>query len=114
MFPDFRDPIFRGCTRPAMFAGVPMLPFLAVTGTTLLIVVWTFYLLSGYVALFLVITYIPLLVAMREVTKKDDQRLRQLVLRFRMRHRQQLCRRVYGAVSFSALRFKHRKSRHAH
>lgn len=90
-----------------------MLPFLSVTGVTLLLVVWTFYLVSAYVALFLVVTYIPLLVAMREVTKKDDQRLRQIVLKIRMRNRQQPCRRWYGAVSYSALRFKHRDRRHA-
>jgi type IV secretion system protein VirB3 len=108
MSDSYRDPIFRGCTRPAMFSGVPMLPFLLVTGGFLLLAVWTFYLISGYVALFLCMAYIPILVTMREVTKRDDQRLRQLLMRLRMRYRHQVSRRLWGAISFSPLRYKRR------
>ena len=105
---NFHDRIFRGCTRPATFAGVPLLPFLAVTGVFMLLTIWMFYLISGYVSLFIVMTYIPILLTMREVTKKDDQRLRQLVMRLRMRHRQQKSRLLWGAVSFSPIRYKQR------
>jgi type IV secretion system protein VirB3 len=52
--------------------------------------------------------YIPLLAAMREVTKKDDQRLRQLMMRLKMRYRQQAARKTWGAVSYSPLRYKKR------
>ena len=106
----FRDPIFKGCTRPAMFAGVPMLPFLLVTGIFLLLAMWCFYLLSAYVSLFLGIIYIPVVVTMKQITKKDDQRLRQMMMRARMRFRQQAGRRLWGAISFSPVRYKKRKA----
>lgn len=92
-----------------MFAGVPMLPFLLISGVFLTLTVWTFYLVSGYVSLFLVMAYVPLFVTMRAVTKKDDQRLRQLLMRARMRVRQQASRQTWGAISFSPLRYKRRK-----
>lgn len=104
----FRDPIFRGCTRPAMFAGVPMIPFLLITGAFLLLSVWTFYLISGYVSLFLCMVYLPLLAAMKDVTKKDDQRLRQLMMRLKIRYRQRGARQMWGAISYSPLRYKKR------
>lgn len=107
---DFRDPIFRGCTRPATFAGVPLVPMITVTGLFMLISVWTFYLINGYVSLFVVITYIPLYIAMRAVTRKDEQRLRQMFLRSKMRYRQRALRPLWGAVSYSPLRYKERKS----
>jgi type IV secretion system protein VirB3 len=105
----FRDPIFRGCTRPATFAGVPLLPFLLVSGGFVLLTGWTFYLASAYVALFLVMAYVPILITMREVTKKDDQRLRQLMLRAKMRFRQRAGVQHWGAVSYAPLRYKRRK-----
>jgi type IV secretion system protein VirB3 len=104
----FDDPIFRGCTRPAMLARVPMLPFLTVTGAFLLLAVWTCYLISAYVALFLVLAYAPLLVTMREMTRKDDQRLHQLMLQLRMRWHQYFARRQWGACTYSPLRYKRR------
>lgn len=105
----FSDPIFRGCTRPAMFAGVPMVPFLLVTGAFMILAVWIFYFLTPYLALFVVMAYIPILITMRQVTKRDDQRLRQLLLRARMRFGQQSARQLWGAISFSPLRYKGRK-----
>lgn len=92
-----------------MFAGVPMLPFLLVTGCFMLAAVWTFYLLSAYCALFILMVYVPILVTMREVTRKDDQRLRQLLLRARMRLRQHRGRSLWSASSYAPLRFKQRK-----
>ena len=91
-----------------MFAGVPMLPFLLVSGAFLMLSIWSFYLISGYFSLFLCMAYAAVLIAMREVTKKDDQRLRQLMLRLKMRHRQQAARKAWGAVSYSPLRYKKR------
>lgn len=105
---DYRDPIFRGCTRPAMFAGVPMVPFLLVSGLFILLAMWSFYLVSGYVSLFLGMAYVPIVVTMRQVTKKDDQRLRQMMMRARMRVRQMAVRRRWGAVSLSPIRYKRR------
>lgn len=93
-----------------MFAGVPMIPFMLVTGLFLLLAVWMFYLVSGYVSLLLVITYIPIVITMREITKKDDQRLRQMMMRARMRVRQRAGRVLWGAISYSPIRYKRRKA----
>lgn len=93
-----------------MFAGVPMLPFLLITGAFMILAVWTFYLVSGYVSLFLAMAYIPLFVTMRSVTKKDDQRLRQLMMRARMRVRQRAIHGMWGAISYSPIRYKRRKA----
>lgn len=105
---DFDEPIFRGCTRPAMLARVPLVPFLLLTGAFILLGVWMFYLVSGYVTLFLILAYVPILVTMRETTKKDDQRLRQLMLQMRMRWRQLGARRRWGAYTYAPLRYKRR------
>lgn len=91
-----------------MFVGVPMLPFLLVTGGFLILTVWSYYLLSGYVSLFLAIAYVPICVTMRQVTKKDDQRLRQLLMRAQMRFRQVSGHALWGATSYSPLRYKKR------
>mgnify|MGYP002477545899 CR=1 FL=1 len=93
-----------------MFAGVPMIPFMLVTGLFLLLAVWMFYLVSGYVSLLLVIAYIPIVITMREITKKDDQRLRQMMMRARMRVRQRAGRLLWGAISYSPIRYKRRKA----
>jgi len=66
----FRDPIFRGCTRPAMLVGVPMIPLLIITGTFMLASMWCMYLVSVYVSLFLIIAYVPIVVTMRQITKR--------------------------------------------
>ncbi len=93
-----------------MFAGVPMLPFLLVTGVFLLLAVWTFYLVSPYVSLFLFFAYVPIFITLRHITKKDDQRLHQMLMRARMRVRQRAGRALWGSVSFSPIRYKQRKA----
>lgn len=102
-----RHRFFKGCTRPAMFMGVPLVPFLLVSGAALLAAVWSFYLVSAYLALLIAIACAPIVLAMRLVTKRDDQRLRQLLLRARLRTRH-ANRGRWGAVSYAPLRFKKR------
>ena len=98
---------FKGCTRPAMFLSVPLIPFLLISGIFLILGVWLFYLVSPYVGLVVVLTYIPLLVWMRTVSKRDDQRLKQIMMRARMRIRQSSKQR-WGSISYSPLRYKKR------
>jgi type IV secretion system protein VirB3 len=105
----FRDPIFRGCTRPAMLAGVPMIPLLVVSGAFLLVTMWCVYLVSPYFALYLIVIYVPILLTMKAITKKDDQRLHQMMMRARMRFRHGAARPLWGATSFGPLRLKRRK-----
>lgn len=106
----YREPIFKGCTRPAMIGGIPMVPLLIVGGGFVLVAYWSAFLLSAYVAMFVALMAAPVLWWMRYVTTKDDQRLRQLMLRFRLRARQSGSRRIWGAVSYSPLKYKRRKS----
>ena len=92
-----------------MFAGVPMIPLLLVTGPFLLLSVWIFYLVSGYVSVLLIVVYIPVVLTMQQITKKDDQRLRQMIMLARMRVRQRAGRQLWGSISYSPIRYKRRK-----
>lgn len=98
---EFQDPFFRGCTRPAMLLGVPLVPIVLLTSAFSLLAVWSAFLISAYVLLVLAPLYPPLLLAMRHATKQDDQRLRQLWLRLRMRWLGGACRRRWGAYSYA-------------
>lgn len=102
-----RHRFFKGCTRPAMFMSVPIVPFLLTTGLFLLLIVWSYY-LQPYLSLVFVLVYIPLVLTMRQMTKKDDQRLRQMLLRIRTRIAQ-ANRNQWGAISFSPISYKKRK-----
>ena len=70
-----------------MLGGVPLVPLILIGGLTLLMSVWLYYLVSGYVSLGLVLITIPIVLWMRQTTKMDDQRLRQVMMRARMRLR---------------------------
>lgn len=105
--PEKQHRFFKGCTRPAMLAGVPLMPFLLVTGVTLLLGMWAGYLVSPYATLSLALAYVPTLIGMRQATKKDDQRLKQILLRARLRFRHGN-KAMWGAISFSPLRYKKR------
>ena len=100
-------PFFKGCTKPAMFANVPLIPFLVLTLFLFVGAMWAYVLVSWYLSLFLLIAYFPLYLTMRAISRKDDQRLRQIMLRMRMDMRQRN-RRIWGAVSYGPLRFTKR------
>jgi type IV secretion system protein VirB3 len=100
---------FKGCTRPAMVFGVPLVPLLLVAGVFLMAAMWAFYLLSPYVSLILMLVLAPLITVMRQMTQQDDQRLRQVMLRARMRLRH-ANRALWGAISYAPLRYKKRRS----
>ena len=90
-----------------MWLHVPLVPMLCLSGTALLLAMWSGYLLNGYVSLVVLLSYIGVVVVLRAMTKKDDQRLRQMILRLRMRVRH-ANKVLWGAVSFSPLRYKRR------
>lgn len=82
------DPLFKGCTRPAMLLGVPLVPLVLVSMLLLLIGIWSFMLVPVF-GLFMIAVILPASIGwMRHVTKKDDFRLEQLLLRFSLRSRQ--------------------------
>ncbi len=59
-----KNPLFRGCTRPPMFMGVPYIPFFMGAGGCFLLAVYTnfFYLLLLPVVIFI----------MRQMARRDE------------------------------------------
>ncbi|MEK6291350.1 MAG: VirB3 family type IV secretion system protein [Paraburkholderia tropica] len=101
-----RDPVFKGCTRPAMLWGVPLVHFLMVGGSILIPAIWAL-LASPPVGVGIVLLLIPVFVTMRSVTRHDDQRLAQCALCVRMVFRQRN-RRIWGAHAYVPVRIKRR------
>ncbi len=93
-----------------MLGGVPIVPLILIGGLTLLLAVWLYYLVSGYVSLGLVSVTIPIVLWMRQTTKTDDQRLRQVMMRARMRLRHGPSRVTWGAISYGPLTWERRRS----
>ncbi len=83
------------------------MPFLLISAGFLLLIVWCLQFISGYAALMLFLVYVPMLLVMRQITKKDDQRLRQMLLRIRMRARH-ANKSYWQTISFAPLRYKKR------
>jgi type IV secretion system protein VirB3 len=101
-----KDPVFKGCTRPAMLWGVPLVSALMVGGGMLIPAIWAL-LASPPVGMGILLLMIPVFVAMRVITRNDDQRLAQLVLRLRIGLRQRN-RRFWGAHAYVPVRLKRR------
>ncbi|MBN3786568.1 VirB3 family type IV secretion system protein [Burkholderia sp. Ac-20353] len=101
-----KDTVFKGCTRPAMLWGVPLVPFLMIGGGMLIPAVWAL-LASPPVGVAILVLMIPVFVAMRVITRHDDQRLAQYALRLRMRLRQRN-RRFWGAHAYVSVCLKRR------
>ncbi len=105
---DLRDPIFKGCTRPPMKWGIPLVPLVVVFCSCFLGGMWGMFLFRSVWVFFGAITiFAVLFVTMRAITKKDDQRFRQIwlwiVLRVPNRNR-----RFWRAASYSPIRYKRR------
>ena len=79
-----REPIYKGATRPAVAMGVPLVPFILATAAAAMLGMYALILVGPWAALPVVLLYPPSMLWMRHVTKKDDQRLRQIVLRLRL------------------------------
>jgi type IV secretion system protein VirB3 len=101
-----RDPVFKGCTRPAMLWGVPLVPFLMVGGGMLIPAIWAL-LASPPLGVGILLLMIPVFAAMRVITRRDDQRLAQYALRLRMVIRQGN-RRFWGVHAYVPVRLKRR------
>ena len=72
-----KNMLFRGCTRPAMFMGVPYLPFLVGAGSCLL--------LAFYVNFLALLLAAPVLFVMRQMARRDEMVFRLLGLRWRFK-----------------------------
>lgn len=78
------EAIYKGATRPAMKLGVPLVPLVLACGGTLLTVLWGGTLISWWIAPAALVVLLTALIAMRLVTARDDQRLRQWAMAFRL------------------------------
>jgi type IV secretory pathway VirB3-like protein len=97
-----RDPLFKGCTRPALVMGVPMAPLVVVMGVVCMA--------SLFTSVFVVLLLVPVIGTMRAVAKKDDQQFRLLGLKLwcRLVPHHNFNRGFWGASTYSPLVFKKR------
>lgn len=75
------DPIFKGATRPAMALGIPLLPLVLCAMSGLLLAIWSLLIVGPFLGLLVASKTIMLLVYMRLISKQDDQKLHQIILR---------------------------------
>lgn len=74
-----KNVLFRGCTRPAMFLGVPYVPFFLGAGSCLL--------LAFYIDMFCLLLIPPVILVMRQMARRDEMIFRLLGLRWQARTR---------------------------
>lgn len=101
-----KDPVFKGCTRPAMLWGVPLVPVLMVGGGMLIPAIWAL-LGSPPLGVAILFLMIPVFVVMRVITRHDDQRLAQRAQRVHMALRQRN-RRFWGVHAYVPVHLKRR------
>ena len=107
-----RELIYKGATRPAVSMGVPLVPFILATAAAAMLGMYALILIGPAASSPVVLAYLPLMVWMRHVTKKDDQRLRQILLRVRLGA--VVGTKVWGgARSFALVELRRRGSRGA-
>lgn len=92
------SPVFKGCTRPACFFGVPIQPLIVVVGVIFLLAFWT-----GIIPILLLA--IPAILIMRAITKHDDQTFNQMGVKARTR-RQNVNHKFWNACSYQACSYK--------
>jgi type IV secretion system protein VirB3 len=79
------EAIYKGATRPAMLFGVPLVPLVVLVGLAVLSIMWLGPMVSWWVAPVVLLATLPLLIWMRQVTRHDDQRLRQMFVSAKLR-----------------------------
>jgi type IV secretion system protein VirB3 len=88
-----RNALFRGCTRPAMFMGVPYIPFFVGAGTCML--------LAMYFSLFFLLLIPPVIFVMRQMARRDEMVFRLLGLRMQFRTKMRNIQQNEGMWSFT-------------
>ena len=100
-----QEAIYKGATRPAMKFGIPLVPLVVLLGTAMLVILWGGLLVSWWVAAFAIVAVAPALGWMRFVTRRDDQRFRQIFVASKLRLRDRN-RRFWHARSYSPTVFQ--------
>lgn len=77
--------IYKGATRPAMKLGIPLVPLVLVLGAGFLLMLWGGLLVSGWIALGVLVAWVPALISMHLITAQDDQRFWQAYLAAKLR-----------------------------
>lgn len=88
-----KNVLFRGCTRPPMFMGVPYVPFTIGAGTCLL--------LTFYINMFCLLLLPVVIVVMRQMARRDEMIFRLLGLRFQFRLKARNAKHHRGMWVFS-------------
>ncbi len=99
------DLIFKGATRPAMVMGIPLLPLVVVGLLGILLTMWGLQFFGWIAALVVLISTLLALVVMRMVSKSDDQKLNQLLLRLQSWPARRNSR-YWGAQSSSPIAYR--------
>lgn len=94
------ETIFKGATRPAMKLGIPLVPLVLLFGSGMLLIMWGGILVSGWLAVAVVLAWVPALLWMRFITSRDDQRFRQIFVALKLRLNDRN-RRFWQARSYS-------------
>ncbi|KRG72071.1 type IV secretion system protein VirB3 [Pseudoxanthomonas dokdonensis] len=99
-----KNALFRGCTRPPMFLGVPYIPFFIAAGSVLLLAMYTnmFFLFLLPVVIFV----------MRQMARRDEMIFRMLGLHLQTRLRTRNIRDNGGMWVFSQNIYRNKPSRH--
>ena len=104
MLLDLRDPIFKGCTRPATVWGVPLVPMIIIVGAMLILGALAGAVFKGPSFLIALGSLMPIFLVLREVSRRDDHRLVQILIRFRLARFGQIATmrsvRTYGPLRF--------------
>lgn len=95
--------VFRGCTRPAMFMGVPYVPFFIGAGGCLL--------LAMYINLLLLALIPPVIFVLRHMAKRDEMIFRLLGLRLQFNLRVRNTHEHDGMWVFSPTPYRQKPAR---
>ena len=88
-----KNALFRGCTRPAMFLGVPYLPFSIAAGACLL--------MTFYFDMFFLLLLPVVIMVMRQMARRDEMIFRLIGLRWMFRSRVRNIRHHNGMWVFT-------------
>jgi type IV secretion system protein VirB3 len=79
-----QEAIYKGATRPPMKFGVPLVPLVVMVSSGMLLMLWGGILVSGWIAFAVLVSFVPALAWMRFVTRRDDQRFRQIFVAIKL------------------------------
>jgi type IV secretion system protein VirB3 len=102
------EAIYKGATRPAMKLGIPLVPLVTMFGTGMLLIMWVGPLLTWWIVPVVLLAIGPVFGWMRFVTRRDDQRFRQMSLALKLwftdRNRWFWCARSYAPYLYRGIR----------